>query len=178
MPSLRELGIGIALLIAPFTGYGQQAEIRVQVPGVEHPVLLDSIAIPHKISAPVDALIKAIDEVFAEFGLSVESFDPQAGRFPNRRLNVRRQFRGKKLSLYLNCGRGFAGENADTYRITIATAAWPEPATGTSAQLHVALIGGGLDPAGNANTYVVCTTTGRFEEEFAKRVSEKLAATR
>jgi hypothetical protein len=80
------------------------------------------------------------------------------------------------MSRFLDCGRGFNGNNADIYRVTIATAAWPEPATGTATKIHIALIGGGLDPSGAGDGYVVCTSRGFFEEDFAKRVNAKLAS--
>lgn len=176
MRSMQWLGAGVVMLLVPCAAHAQQPNIRVQVPGVVSPVLLDSVALASAISAPVDRVLKVIDEVYAEWGLPAESFDAQVGRYPNRRVNLRRQFRGKQMSLYIDCGRGFSGNNADSYRITIATAAWPEPATGTATKLHVAFIGGGVNVAASGDGYVVCTTRGRFEEEFAKRVSEKLAA--
>lgn len=153
-----------------------QPNARVSIPGQNQPILLDSVAIGHKISGPVDAIIKAVDEVYAEFGLPVEAFDPSTGRFPNRRVTLSRRLGKQPLSRYLDCGRGFAGNYADRYRVTISTAAWTEPATGTATKLHVAIIGGGLDPSGAGDGYVLCTTRGFFEDEFVKRVSAKLAS--
>lgn len=176
MTLVKWVAAGMMLMLGPAAAWGQ-TNIRVQVPGVDGPVLLDSLAISHAVSAPVDRLLKAIEAVYADWGLPVESFDPQVGRFPNRRVDLRRRFRDKALSLYIDCGSGFAGNNADTYRITVATAAWPDVMSGTATKLNVALIGGGRDPSGNSVAYVVCTSRGRFEREFAAEVSAKLAAT-
>lgn len=47
--------------------------------------------------------------------------------------------------------------------------------TGNATTLHVALIAGGQDPAGSRSGYVLCTSKGFFEEEFAARDRAKLA---
>jgi hypothetical protein len=174
MTNLERATIALFLCL-PLTA-GAQPFARVQVPGVQQPVLLDSIAIAHKVDGSVERVLKAIDEVYAEFDLPVETFDPQAGRFPNRRVTKSRRLGKSAMSRFLDCGRGFNGNNADIYRVTIATAAWPEPATGTATKIHIALIGGGLDPSGAGDGYVVCTSRGFFEEDFAKRVNAKLAS--
>jgi hypothetical protein len=164
------LATGVATAVS-----GQAPNLRVQVPGVAGVVLLDSIARKFVVQAPVPVLLAAIDSAFADFGLPVDALDRTAGTLPNRRVTLSRRLGNTPLSRYLDCGRGFSGENANIYRVTLAAAAWPDQQSGTATALHVALIAGGQDPAGSRSGYVLCTSKGAFEEEFANKIKARLA---
>lgn len=166
------------LAIVMMTGralHAQAPNIRVQVPGVAGVVLLDSIARRCPIAAPAARVEAAIHETFADFGIKPDAVEPGAGRLPSRRLTISRRLGNTPLSRYIDCGRGFSGENANVCRVTIVMAAWPDPQSGDATALHVAFIGGGLDPAGSRGNYVLCTSKGVLEEEFAAKVRARLA---
>ncbi|MBL8982228.1 MAG: hypothetical protein JNL26_08585 [Gemmatimonadetes bacterium] len=174
----RRTGTRGLLAIALVTTGGVHAQapnIRVQVPGVPGVVLLDSIARAFAVAAPAQRVEAAIHETFAGFGIKPDAVEPGAGRLPSRRLTISRRLANTPLSRYIDCGRGFSGENANVYRVTIVLAAWPDPQAGDARSLHVAFIGGGLDPAGSRSNYVLCTSKGVLEEEFATKVQARLA---
>lgn len=152
----------------------QSNELRVQIPGFEWPVQLDTIAISYPLTGDRNRILAAIDAAFAHFDLPVEAFDASVGRAPNRRVTRTRRLGKQMMSRYLDCGRGFAGNNADVYRIILSSAAWPEPATGEVTSVKVAIIAAGQDQAGARNDYVLCTSRGAFEREFIARVRERL----
>jgi hypothetical protein len=151
---------------------GQSNQLRVQIPGFEWPVQLDTISISYPLTGDRTKILAAIDAAFAHFELPVEAFDASVGRAPNRRVTKTRRLGKQMMSRYLDCGRGFAGNNADVYRIILSAAAWPEPATGDVTALKVAIIAAGQDQAGARNDYVLCTSRGAFEREFIARVRE------
>lgn len=170
-------GFLVACCLTPVLG-AQSPNLRAQIPGLERPVLLDSIAIKVPLAGPADRVVAVINEVYALWDLPIEGFDAGIGRLPNRRVTRSRRLGKTPMSRYLDCGRGFSGDNANIYRITLATAAWPEPMTGEATAIRVALIAGGQDPAGSRSGYVLCTTRGNFEQEFAEQVKTRLATPR
>ncbi|MCC6317553.1 MAG: hypothetical protein IT361_07670 [Gemmatimonadaceae bacterium] len=157
-------------LAAPVEGQGPN--IRVQVPGIPGVVLLDSIAERKRVIGNTEAILKAIDSAYAFFQLPVEAIDPAVGRLPNRRVTLSRRMGKTPLSRFLDCGRGFSGNYADMYRVTISTAAWLSPPRGDTTEVNIAIIGGALDPAGTGDGYVLCTSRGYFEADFARKVTE------
>lgn len=168
----------VAALLAsavPVTGWAQN--LRTHVPGVAQPILLDTVAYRARVVAPMARVLAAIDSAYASYNLPAESYDPEIGQLPSRRVTRSRQLGRSAMSRYLDCGRGFSGDNANLYRITLSTAAWPVVVAGDSVDLHVALIAGGQDPAGSRSGYVLCTSKGAFEEEFAGKVKAVLSRT-
>lgn len=165
----------LALVVPVLASPTQAQDLRVQIPGWDVPVLLDTIAAQHKITGPRDRVLAAIEATYAEYGLPAEGLDPALSRVPNRRVTKTGKLGKQPISRYLDCGRGFNGNNADVYRIVIASAAWPLPATGDISSIKVAIIGAGQDPGGAGRGFVQCHTRGFFEGEFARAVALKVA---
>ncbi len=143
---------------------------RAMLPGMDGPILLDTIGIAIPISGDRDAIFAALGTVFTELKIPVELNDPAHGLMRNLNAEISRRLDGEPMSRYIDCGRGFSGNNADVYRITLAVAAWIEPNTGDPKSLMVAIAASGRDPAGSKSAYSVCTSRGALEHRIAERV--------
>ncbi|MEP7383122.1 MAG: hypothetical protein ABI910_15635 [Gemmatimonadota bacterium] len=143
---------------------------RAMLPGMDGPILLDTMGIAIPISGDRDAIFAALGTVFTELKIPVELNDPAHGLMRNLNAEISRRLGGEPMSRYVDCGRGFSGSNADIYRITLAVAAWIEPATGDPKDLVVAIAASGRDPAGSKSAYSVCTSRGALEHRIAERV--------
>jgi hypothetical protein len=171
----RWFGLVLAGMLTPMVrALAQPTELRVQIPGWDVPILLDTIASKREVKGPRDKVLAAITATFAEYDLPAEGIDPTISRVPNRRVMRRGKLGKQPISRYLDCGRGFAGNHADVYRIVVSSAAWPEPDTGDVATIKVAIIGAGQDPAGASKGFVQCHTRGFFEPEFARKVQARV----
>ena len=139
----------------PLGAQGPQA--RAILPGIEGTIMLDTMGLAHKISGNRDSIFTALETAFKELKLPVETRDPKTGLLTNLNADVSRRIGDVAISRYLDCGRGFSGNNADFYRITLAISAWLEPATGEPQRLMVAIAASGRDPAGSRSAYSQCT---------------------
>ncbi|KPJ95963.1 MAG: hypothetical protein AMS18_01910 [Gemmatimonas sp. SG8_17] len=80
---------------------------------------------------------------------------------------------GKRLSRYLDCGRGMTGANADTYGVTISLVTWVSEQSGGGTQVHTAIQASAK--ARDVNSYPVnCSSKGVLEMEIAELVAEVL----
>lgn len=145
------------------------------LPGLDAPILLDTIALPFPIAGHRDSIFVALEKAFAELKIPIEARDPQTGLLRNLNAEVSRRIGGQAMSRYLDCGRGFSGNNADFYRITLAISAWVEPAGGAPERLLVAIAASGRDPAGSRSAYSPCTSRGALEKRIAERVQALVA---
>lgn len=170
--SLRVGALVVGLLLAPVVLGAQAPGTRAVLPGIDTPILLDTIGLSYPITGERDAIFAALTTVFQELKIPVETPDPRRGLATNLNADISRRLGGQALSRYLDCGRGFSGNNADFYRITLAVSAWVEPATGDAKQLLVAIAASGRDPAGSRSAYSQCTSRGALEKRIAERVQE------
>lgn len=175
------VGAFAALLLAvsagtPLGAQGPQA--RAVLPGIEGTIMLDTMGLAHKISGNRDSIFTSLETAFKELKLPVETRNPKTGLLTNLNADVSRRIGDVAISRYLDCGRGFSGNNADFYRITLAISAWLEPATGEPQRLMVAIAASGRDPAGSRSAYSQCTSRGALERRIADRVTELLSPPR
>lgn len=157
---------------------GQTPQARAVLPGIEGAILLDTMALPFKVRGNRDSIFTALETVFKELKLPVESRNAKSALLNNLNADISRRLGDVALSRYLDCGRGFSGSNADFYRITLAFSVWVEPATGEPQQLMVAIAASGRDPAGSRSAYSQCTSRGALEKRIADRVQELVGTPR
>jgi hypothetical protein len=80
---------------------------------------------------------------------------------------------GKRLSRYLDCGRGMTGANADIYRVTVSLVTWVSAQSGGRTQIHTAIQANAK--ARDVNSYPVnCSSKGILEREIAELTAEVL----
>ena len=157
-------------------GQGQTPNVRTVLPGFDQPILLDTLALARPISGKREEILAAVNSVLVEWKILIEEREGTAGRTEHVRAEVSRRIGGEPISKYLNCGRGFSGNNADFYRLRLAIAAWPFPLEGEPKELRIATIASGRDPAGSRSSYGACASNGKLEERLWARVVELLEA--
>lgn len=167
------LGVAAAA-VAPVgaQGTGQTPQARAVLPGIEGAILLDTMALDFKVRGNRDSIFTALETVFKELKLPIESRNAKSALLNNLNADISRRLGDVALSRYLDCGRSFSGNNADFYRITLAFSVWVEPAVGEPERLMVAIAASGRDPAGSRSAYSQCTSRGALEKRIAERVQE------
>lgn len=167
----------LATTVGPVSAGAQGPQARAVLPGIEGLVLLDTMGLAFPMAGARDSIYAAFEKVFAELKIPVQVRNQNAGLLHNLNADISRRLGGEALSRYLDCGRGFSGNNADFYKITLAISAWVEPASGDPERIQVAVAASGRDPAGSRSYYSQCTSRGALEKRIAERVRQ-LAAPR
>ena len=162
--------------LGPAVALAQGPGARTQLPGIDLPILLDTMAVRFDVKGSEPPIIDAAARAFKELEIPVEAQDPRAGRIRNLRVEKSRRLGGVQMSRYFDCGRGFSGPNADVYRLTLAVSTWVEPGSADTRKLAVAVAATGQDMAGARNDHVLCSSTGRLETRIAERVNALLTS--
>lgn len=165
----------LACAVRPADAAAQAPQARAVLPGIDTPILLDTMGLAFPMTGARDSIYAAFEKVFAELKIPVQTRNRDAGLLHNLNADVSRRLGGEAMSRYLDCGRGFSGNNADFYKITLAISAWVEPATGAPERIQVAIAASGRDPAGSRSYYSQCTSRGALEKRIAGRVQALVA---
>ena len=148
----------------------------VRLPGYQAPLSFDSSAIIAAMPASTGAVFFATRQVLYELGIPAPIADSVGRYLINGRLIKSRSLGGQPLSTYLNCGLGVTGPNADSFRITMAVAAFMDSTGPATSRLRVTVFAGAQSTEGVAKSAVACGSSGILENRIIEAV--KLRARR
>jgi len=169
------LGALLLTVASSRSAAAQTPQARALLPGVDGAILLDTLGLPFPIHGSRDSIFTALESVFKELKIPVETRDPRTGLLHNLNADISKRIGNIPLSRYLDCGRGFSGDNANFYQVTLAISAWVDPPRGEPQRLQVAIAASGRDPAGSRTGWVQCTSKGTLEKLVADKVQALLS---
>lgn len=129
----------------------------------------DREVVTEVVSATPEVAWIALQIAYEEFGIPIKEMNEDLRILGNPRLVVSRRLNRTRLSTYLDCGQGPAGDHADLFRIEmqIRTSILQLP-SGVRVNTHLAAIARNMD--GTSNTQLRCASKFRLEREIAGRV--------
>jgi hypothetical protein len=129
------------------------------------------------IAAPPAAVWLAAKKVYADFDVPVTVENPTSHQLGNANFYKTRQFAGKPMAQFVDCGSGMDGPKASSYRIfmSLLTSVATDGKGGTTIQ--TTFVPAGQDMGGTSSDRISCGTTGKLETLFLERVTA-LTATR
>lgn len=166
------------LLMAACTATGPQAvreplhrpaTVTMVSTGMDVDMAPEREVVTEAMVASPDAAWAALQGAYGEFDIPVEEMNADLRILGNPRLVVSRRLAGHRLSRYLDCGYGPAGNHADTHRVELQIrSSILEVTGGVRVNTHLAAIARSMD--GTSNTRVRCASTFRLEQEISGRV--------
>lgn len=120
------------------------------------------------VAVPVDTAFSLITAAYQKLGIEVKTFDPVTRRVGNSNFILRREFAGKPMSSFLNCGNDLTGPFADRARIFLSLVSTVEAKSG-GAVINTVLEATAQDIATSSDRKY-CGTTGLFESELRDAV--------
>ena len=174
LPTLALLAAAALAVIAP-RAHAQNVRVRIGIIGHDGPVAVDSLATAVTIAAPRGVVFHQAAQVFAELKVQIDARDSVRGMVGVTSTPKMRQFAGRSISRWLNCGSGITGLNADNWRVYITAYAFVDAVDSASTTLRLAMVGGAQDVQGASTDPVACGSTGGFETMFADRVKSRIA---
>lgn len=175
LPTLAFLVAAAALAVSAPRAHAQNVRVRIGIIGHDGPVAVDSLATAVTIAAPRGVVFHQAAQVFAELKVQIDARDSVRGMVGITSSPKMRQFAGRPISRWLNCGSGITGSNADNWRVYITAYAFVDAADSTSTTLRLAMVGGAQDVQGTSTEPVACGSTGGFETMFADKVKSRIA---
>lgn len=120
--------------------------------------------------SPATAWI-AVKKVYAELEIPITVENPAVHQIGNQNFYKARQFAGRPMSEYVDCGMGMTGPKASHYRIymSLLTDVFSDGNGGTKVQTTFVPAGQDMQ-SGNSADRIACATTGRLEGRFLERV--------
>jgi hypothetical protein len=159
--------IAVALFLCLADAASAQARrINVALQGWSETILLDTLTVWSEMNLSPGAAYTAASQVLSGLRIPATRVDSTHGLVMNQRFAVMHRMADAPMSRWLRCGAGIAGDNADTYRISVAYALFIDPLPGDRSRVGVALAAGANDIQGASKPTVLCATTGLFEKRI------------
>ncbi len=144
---------------------------RVELGGQPVEILNDSRGVARLVAAPVESVWRVLAEVYDRLEIPVVLSDPGQRTFGNPGYRARR-IEGKRLSRYLDCGRGMGPPNADQYSVTLLVITRLTEAEGGT--MVVTTVDGTAKPRAVSGNAVPCASERRLEVRLAQLIVEVL----
>lgn len=156
-------------------GTSVQAEIYR---GADAPTILAERprAVSQTFSAPEATVWNAVKRVYAELDVPVMLENRATHQLGNVDFYKTRQFVGKAMTEFIDCGGGITGPYAASYRIymSLLTTVIPDGKGGTA--VATTMTAAAKDMAGGSADRIVCAPNGRFESLFLERVKAAIGS--
>lgn len=137
--------------------------------GVEVNLNPDREVVTEAIAATPEAAWAGLLTAYEDLGIPVKEVNQERMILGNPRLVLSRTLNKTRLSSYLDCGYGPAGNNADTHRIEMQLrSSIISMEGGVQVNTYVAALARSMD--GTSNTQVRCASKFRLEQQIAGRV--------
>jgi hypothetical protein len=132
------------------------------------------VATSLKIAAAPATVWIAVKKVYTDLDIPVVVENPGARQIGNQNFFKMRQFAGRPMTEFVDCGSGMTGPKAATYKIymSLLTMVIPDGKGGTTVQ--ATFVPTGQDMGGTSSDRIPCATTGRLEQFFLDRVNVTL----
>lgn len=115
------------------------------------------------------AAYDALSDVYARLGLQGRMLDADEGAFGVRNVRVRQTLAGTRVAQLVRCGSDRLAD-AGTLDVTLTVVTVLEPSA-TGITVHTSVTGVGRDQSGSS-TSMLCTSTGRLEDEILRGMVE------
>ena len=120
------------------------------------------------VDAPAQRLFDVLPGVFAELDLQTATIDKTTLNVTSASTQFRHTLKGERLSHFVSCGSSAAGNNADSYFVSIRVQSWAERAGDSVSTLHSAVQASARPADNGAGNSVNCASTGRIESRIQK----------
>jgi hypothetical protein len=147
---------------------------RVTLPAFETTIVMDTLAVPYDVAAPVTDVFRSTVTVFRNLQIPIEVQDSARRLVGHLKMRRSGSLAGAHLSQYFNCGMGMTGPNADFYRLYIALLVLLDPKGADSTKMGIALIATGQDMQGSSKGPVKCGSLGSLEAKLARLIRQQV----
>jgi hypothetical protein len=174
-PSLTQLAAVVTFAVG--SALEAQGTIRhvVSIDGHSRPIAMDTMGV--RIELPTvapDQAWRTLAAVYDEAKIVTSTRDSLSREIGNLALVQRRQLWKKPLSRFFDCGSSVTGNNADSYKVSLALISWVVP-KGSGSTVWTAVAAGGRDISGTSNHSATCQSLGQLEGTIHDAVRERLA---
>jgi hypothetical protein len=161
------------LLSGPLAAQGTIRHI-VSIDGHARPIALDTMGV--RLDLPTVAPAQAwegLAAVYDDAKIATSIRSTSALEIGNLVLVQRGGLWKAPLSRFFDCGSSMSGNNADTYRISIALISWIVP-NGAGSTVWTAVAAGGRDLSGSSNHARTCQSLGQLEGTIHDALKERV----
>ncbi len=134
----------------------------------------DATVVENTVPAAPEEVWLALPLVFEALEIEPVVVDTEALVMGNPEFTPR-AIEGRRLSTYMDCGRGLAGPNADRYLVTVQWMVWLEGGPGGSTVVTT-LLDAYARPRDTGGTAVHCVSRGALERRLAELITELAAS--
>jgi hypothetical protein len=126
------------------------------------------------IAAPPASVWLAVKKVYTDMEIPVTLEDAPHRQIGNKNFYKTRQLAGQPMTQFVDCGNDMTGAKASSYRIYISSVTSVAPNTKGGSNVQTLFVTTGQDMGGTSSDRITCSSTGRFEALFLRKVAAEL----
>ncbi|MCU0648556.1 MAG: hypothetical protein MUF00_11205 [Gemmatimonadaceae bacterium] len=146
----------------------------VSIDGHQRPIALDTMGVRMDFpNASPGQVWTQLTAVYDEAKIITNVRDSTAGEIGNLTLVQRGRLWKQPMSRFFDCGTSMSGNNADSYKVSLALLSWIVP-NGAGSTVWTAVAAGGRDLSGTSNHSRTCQSLGQLEGTIHDALRERL----
>jgi hypothetical protein len=168
-------GLSLVALLLPCALAAQEAIPEphfVRVRGFRNRVRLDTMIVWTSVNGSRDETFRNALAILEELSVPVGTADTVRGIIHHPGFVARTRLAAEAISRSFSCGRGPAGEYADTWRVNVAYVIYVQH-EGNHSRVGIATVAGANDIEGASKPAVQCGRTGRLEHRMDLMLNER-----
>jgi hypothetical protein len=171
---IRKAVIAVALTLVGTATANAQTSTRpatvVALRGYHQLIKLDTLVIWKEVLATPGAVFSSARQILDSLKIKIHIADSARGVLHANFHSPGSRIAGRQRSWTVRCGVGFAGDYADTWRLSLAYVVYIEPGKDGGTRIGTAFFGGGDPVEGVSKASMPCPSTGNMEELLFKAV--------
>jgi len=137
-------------------------------------VIADTMGSPFDVPGSPARVFNALAQVYADLKIETPLLDSVMLEIGNEKFFKRGSLAGRRLSGFVDCGRGLTGEYADNHRVDLSLVTFVRPKTVERSTIRSVLLGAAINVTEGAKPTQNCNSNGELERLIRQRLVQKL----
>ena len=170
---IRKAFIAVALMLVAAAAANAQTSrpaTVVALRGYKQLIKLDTLVIWKEVLAAPGAVFSSARQILDSLKNKIHIADSTRGVLHATFHSPGSRIAGRQRSWAVRCGVGFAGDYADSWRLSLAYVVYIEPGKDGGTRIGTAFFGGGDPVEGVSKASMPCPSTGNMEDLLFKAV--------
>lgn len=153
-----------------YNGWQRDKPLQLGAGGRDVWIKMDTVSLSALVPGSPQEVFRRAQSVYGSLKLKTTLADSVGGIMGNTGFKHSGALAGQRMSLWLSCGTGMMGPNADRWRITMSILTSVEPASKDTTRVRSVIVATAQNMAEGSADPTNCNSTGKLEETIHKKV--------
>lgn len=170
------LGLLLGFMFPPLA-QAQRGGVQLKISGPTMWIMMDTVRSSALVPGSTGEVFRKTEEAYKAMKIKTNVSDSAIGHFGNSGFLHTGSLAGRAMSIWIRCGEGITGPNADTWRISMAILSAVERVSKDTSRLRTVVVASARNMAGGSSAPMMCTSSGQLEEAINSKVQSLAGVT-